>query len=50
VVQATASYGLLYLLSSLLSAGSGLEAILKLVVDILLFFVSFRIQQGWVFT
>ncbi len=50
VVQAAASYGLLYLLSSLLSAGSGLEAILKLVVDILLFFVSFRIQQGWVFT
>lgn len=49
VLQAGASYGLLYLISSFLQAGSGLEAVLKLVVDVLLFFISFRIQQRWVF-
>jgi len=30
-------------------AGTGLEAVLKLIVDILLFLFSFRIQQEWVF-
>lgn len=49
VVQACASYGLVYLLSHVCSAGSALEAILKLVVDMFLFLISFRIQQRWVF-
>ncbi len=49
VVQACASYGLVYLLSHAFGAGSFLEAVLKLVVDIFLFMISFRIQKNWVF-
>ncbi len=49
VCQAALSYGILYLLSALLQANSGLEAILKLIVDVLLFLLSFQIQQRWVF-
>ena len=48
-LQGAISYGLLYLCSSLLQAGAGLEAVLKLAVDMILFFISFRIQQRWVF-
>lgn len=49
VIQACLSYGLLYLLSVLLQASSGLEAVLKLIVDVILFLLSFQIQQRWVF-
>lgn len=49
VCQAALSYGILFILSSLLQANSGLEAVLKLIVDILLFLLSFQIQQRWVF-
>jgi len=49
VCQTALSYGLVFLLSTLCGAGTGLEAVLKLLVDILLFLFSFRIQQGWVF-
>lgn len=49
VCQAALSYGILYLLSTLLQAGNALEAILKLIVDIILFLISFQIQQRWVF-
>ena len=49
VFQTAASYGLVYLLSSLCRAGSFLEIVLKLAVDIVLFIISFQIQHGWVF-
>ena len=49
VAQAACSYGLLWLLSELLDAGSLLEIVLKAVVDMVLFLISFRIQQAWVF-
>ncbi len=49
VCQAALSYGILFLLSALLQASSGLEAVLKLVVDVVLFLISFQIQQRWVF-
>ncbi|MBQ7954340.1 MAG: bifunctional glycosyltransferase family 2/GtrA family protein [Lachnospiraceae bacterium] len=49
VCQAALSYALVFLLSTLLQAHSGLEALLKLVVDVVLFLISFQIQQRWVF-
>ena len=49
IVQTGLSYGMVYLLSSICSAGSLLEVVLKAVVDIFLFLISFRIQQSWVF-
>lgn len=49
VIQTACSYGLVYLLSACLDAGSWLEIVLKAVVDIFLFLISFRIQQFWVF-
>lgn len=49
VVQTSLSYGLVYLFSSLCSAGSVFEVILKPLVDIVLFMISFQIQQKWVF-
>lgn len=49
VFQTAASYGLVFLLSSLCRAGSFLEVVLKLAVDIVLFMISFQIQHRWVF-
>lgn len=49
VIQTSLSYGAVYLLSFLSHAGPGLESVLKLVVDVCLFFLSFRVQQRWVF-
>ncbi len=49
ICQMVLSYGILYLLSTLLQANSALEAILKLIVDVFLFLISFQIQQRWVF-
>ena len=49
VFQTAASYGLVFLLSSLCRAGSFLEIVLKLVVDVVLFIISFQIQHRWVF-
>ncbi len=49
ICQMMLSYGILYLLSTLLQANSALEAILKLIVDVFLFLISFQIQQRWVF-
>jgi hypothetical protein len=37
------------LLSTICDAGSALEVWLKVIVDIFLFLISFRIQQRWVF-
>lgn len=49
ICQTALSYGILYLLSALFQANSVLEAALKLGVDIVLFLISFQIQQRWVF-
>ena len=49
VVQTACSYGMVFLLSTLLDAGSFLEVWLKVIVDVFLFMISFRIQQRWVF-
>ena len=47
--QLLASFGLVKLLSGLFGDGSGIVAVLKLIVDMFLYFVSFRVQQAWVF-
>lgn len=49
VVQTACSYGLVFLLSAICDANAALEVVLKAVVDVFLFLISFRIQQFWVF-
>ena len=52
VCRYAASAGLLYLFSTIvfrLSDGSLFDTLIKVVVDTFLFFLSFRIQQNWVF-
>ncbi len=49
VIQLSVSAMLVSLLSVLFSAGSFLRTVCKAVVDVILFFISFRIQQAWVF-
>ena len=52
VCQMALSYGLVYLGSVVvlrLSSGSLLETLVKLVVDVCLFLLSFQVQQRWVF-
>ncbi len=49
VLQMLTSYGLVFLFSQALSAFVGLDTVIKVVVDTVLFFISFRIQQAWVF-
>ena len=50
VPQMLVSAGLVALLSRLANSGAGvLTTAIKFVVDVLLFFLSFRIQQKWVF-
>lgn len=48
-LQTACSYLLVYLLSFLSQAGPALELLFKILVDMILFLLSFRIQQGWVF-
>lgn len=47
--QTLISYGLVFALSQLLSGGPGTDSLIKIVVDVTLFFISFRIQRDWVF-
>ena len=49
LAQTACSYLLVYLLSFLCQAGPALEVFFKIVVDMILFLLSFRIQQSWVF-
>ncbi len=49
VAQMLISYALVYSVSYLLSAFVGLDSVIKIVIDTLLFFISFKIQQNWVF-
>ncbi len=48
-VQAAASFGLVFLLSALLRGGPGLEAGVKIPVDLFLFFISYQIQRRYIF-
>ncbi|MCQ2417763.1 MAG: bifunctional glycosyltransferase family 2/GtrA family protein [Oscillospiraceae bacterium] len=48
-VQLLASFGLVKLLSGVFGEGGAIVAVLKLIVDMFLYFISFRIQQAWVF-
>lgn len=52
ICQAIVSYGLVYVLAELALGLTGgmLETLIKLVVDTLLFLISFQIQQRWVFS
>ena len=47
--QLLASFGLVKLLSGIFGEGGAVVAILKLIVDMFLYFVNFRVQQAWVF-
>ena len=47
--QLLASFGLVKLLSGIFGEGGAVVAILKLIVDMFLYFISFRVQQAWVF-
>lgn len=49
VVQMMVSYSLVYLSSALFRIGGGLLVAWKAVIDVILFFISFRIQKLWVF-
>ena len=49
-VQTLCSYGIVFLLSSLIAEELRLlQSLIKIVVDVVLFFISFRIQRDWVF-
>lgn len=50
-VQTLCSYGIVFLLSSLIAAKFRLlQSVIKIIVDVALFFVSFGIQRDWVFS
>ncbi len=49
IAQMILSYALVFVISYFTSAILGLDSIIKVVVDTVLFFLSFRIQQNWVF-
>jgi len=50
VVQTACSYGLVYLLTWLIATPYRIiESLIKIVVDVVLFFISFGIQRDWVF-
>ena len=49
ILQLAASYGLVFLLSSIFESATAGEIFLKIPVDLLLFIISFQIQRRWVF-
>lgn len=50
IPQMLVSAGAVTLLSMLFSANPEIKTVIKLIVDIILFFISYRIQQTWVFS
>ncbi|MBO5358530.1 MAG: phosphodiester glycosidase family protein [Clostridia bacterium] len=50
IPQMLVSAGIVSLLSFVFSANPEIKTVLKLAVDIVLFFISYRIQQTWVFS
>lgn len=49
VCQMMVSYGLVWAVTELLSLGNVLTVVAKVIIDIVLFMISFRIQRAWVF-
>ncbi len=49
IAQMLVSYALVFMISLISSTFVAFDSIIKIVVDSLLFFISFRIQQNWVF-
>lgn len=49
VTQMLTSFGLVYLISTLLGISGLVVTVVKIVVDTVLYFVSFQIQREWVF-
>ncbi len=49
ICQTGVSYGLVLLFTGLLGLQGFLESLIKIAVDVTLFFISFRIQKKWVF-
>lgn len=47
--QMLVSYGLVFLVSDILNLGDLFTTLSKMVIDTILFFISFRIQKVWVF-
>ncbi len=48
-IQLCASYGLVYLITQVLALNPVLTIVAKVIVDIVLFIISFQIQRAWVF-
>ncbi len=49
VIQMLVSYGAVNLLSMLLSTTPFFESVIKVIVDVILFFFSYQFQKNWVF-
>lgn len=49
VIQASLSFGCVYLISKLLKAQKLYNTLIKVVIDTILYFISFQIQREWVF-
>lgn len=49
VCQAAVSYGLVYIFSYIFGAKDFITSLIKIVVDVVLFIISFQIQRRWVF-
>ena len=47
--QMLISAGVVSILSAIFSAGAGLSTVIKIIVDCILFFIGYRLQQNWVF-
>lgn len=50
IPQMLVSAGLVWFLSTLFVSNPEIKTVLKLIVDVVLFFISYRIQQTWVFS
>ena len=50
ICQMGISYGLVFLISDVFNASKGITSVIKLIVDICLFIISFQIQRKWVFS
>ena len=48
-VQLLCSYGLLYLTTSVLTLNKGLQTVASMIIDLLLFLISYQVQKRWVF-
>ncbi len=50
VIQTACSYGIVYLLTAIIPDNLRiLDSLIKIIVDVILFFISFGIQRDWVF-